>query len=384
MGQGGGGPAPSMNRDSERLRAELAALGFDVVRFTSLRDEVPGGAAFRDWLRRDFHADMAWLERSEAKRLNPQTVLAGARSMILLGVNYRRADDSSDTPKWARYALNRDYHDTIEPALKSAGKVLESWGDLGDRDYRYYVDTGPVLERSWAARAGVGFTGKNAMLISREFGNWLFLAAILVKCELPADEPVSRRYEKEPVGTLCGSCTACLDACPTGALPEPGVLDARRCISYLTIEHKGVIPPEWRRPIGDHIYGCDICAEVCPWNRFAQEAKSILLEERSHIGRLSLREILSLTAETFAAVFKGTAVKRLKLRGLLRNACVVAANRNAVDLLPELMKLADHHEPLVRAHAVWAIRCLGGEEQLGSQRSREQDPIVLAEFETPL
>lgn len=373
-----------MNPDPEQLRSSLAGLGFDVVRFTSVDGDSPGGAAFSSWLEQNHHGEMGWLSRSEAKRLNPQLVLGGAESMILLGVNYGNRPPDDAGPIWARYALHRDYHDTIKPALESAGKVIETWGELTARDYRYYVDTGPVLERSWAARAGVGFTGKNAMLISRDYGNWLFLAAILVRCRLPADAPVSRRWEDQPVGTLCGNCTACMDACPTDALVSPGELDARRCISYLTIEHKGVIPQEWRSAIGERIYGCDICAEVCPWNRFAQTAKSILLEKRNHIDQLSLREILTLTPESFAAVFKGTAVKRLKLRGLLRNACIVAANQGAVDLLPELVKLALHPEPLVRAHAVWAVRVLGGEQRIESLRQSEQERIVLAEYKAEL
>ncbi|MCC5023685.1 MAG: tRNA epoxyqueuosine(34) reductase QueG [Candidatus Synoicihabitans palmerolidicus] len=191
------------------------------------------------------------------------------------------------------------------------------------RDYRYYVDTGPILERSWASKAGVGFTGKNAMLISRGFGNWLLLAAIVTRLEIEADAPVSRQAEAVPVGTLCGRCTQCLDACPTGALTAPGVLDARRCIYYQTIENKGVIPQELRRGIGNRIYGCDICAEVCPWNRFAVKAKSGLLASRDQLAQLELRELLEFNPERFAAVFKGTPVKRLKLRGLLRNVCVL-------------------------------------------------------------
>lgn len=370
-----------MSADPAELRRDLIALGFDVVRFTTLAGEVPGGDAFSAWLQAGHQAEMAWLEQSEPKRRDPQLVLPGARSMILLGVNYGRTEATASGPVWARYALHRDYHETLEPALKAAGAVIEQWTGGGPADHRYYVDTGPVLERSWAARAGVGFTGKNAMLISRDFGNWLFLAAILVKCELPPDPAVSRHHATKPIGTLCGTCTACLDACPTGALPAPGILDARKCISYLTIEHKGIIPVRWRKLIGDRIYGCDICAEVCPWNRFAQEAKSVLVERSEHIEELSLRDLLRLTPVTFAAVFKGTAIKRLKLRGLLRNACVVAANRGEHQLLPELLLLASHPEPLVRAHAVWAVRVLGGEAQLAGSKQAEQDPQVRAEYE---
>lgn len=373
-----------MRGDPESLRAGLMELGFDVVRFTPLTAEVPGGPAFSDWLKAGHHADMAWLERSEPKRLNPDLVLPGARSLIMLGVNYGGAEPNRDRPIWARYALHQDYHDTIKPALVAAGKLFERWADLKPTDYRYYVDTGPILERSWAARAGVGFVGKNAMLISREFGNWLLLSAILVRCDLPADPVVSRLAESKPVGTLCGSCTACSDDCPTGAITAPGVVDANRCISYLTIEHKGVIPLAWREAIGNRVYGCDICAEVCPWNRFAQDARSVLLEAQPHLGRLELRELLRLTPETFAAIFKGTAVKRLKLRGLLRNACVVAGNSGSHELLPDLLMLVSHSAPLVRAHAVWAVRKLGGGSALESLRNEEKDPVVLAEYTAPV
>ncbi|MDB4385000.1 tRNA epoxyqueuosine(34) reductase QueG [Opitutaceae bacterium] len=371
-----------MSLDPENLRARLAGLGFDVVRFVAVDGEAAGGEVFRDWLAKGNHADMRWLEKTPERRTDPRNVLVGAKSLIMLGVNYGAGEESPGGPIWARYALNQDYHDTLKPGLVAAGKVLEAELALTSTDYRYYVDTGPLLERNWATAAGLGFTGKNAMLISRDFGNWLFLAGILVATEIPSDRPVSRNVASAPVGSLCGSCTACLDACPTNALTAPGVLDARRCISYQTIENKGIIPRELRTAIGSRIYGCDICAEVCPWNRFAQEAKSGLIEARPHIAALGLKEVLQLTPESFAAVFKGTPIKRLKLRGLLRNACLVAANEGKYELVPELEILASEHtEALVRAHAVWALRRLGADSQLASIRSSESDAVVLAEFE---
>jgi len=365
------------------LRRELGELGFDVVRFARVDpDGAPGADAFAQWLDGGNHAEMAWLERSLPKRRDPQKVLPGARSMVLLGVNYHPTTATPLEPRWARYALYRDYHDTIKPALGAAGRILEKRLGVTSHQYRYYVDTGPVLERNWAAVGGVGFRGKNCMLISRDYGNWLFLAVILVAADLAADPPVSRRHASHPVGSLCGNCTACLDACPTRALPAPGVLDARRCISYLTIEHRGIIPVELRAAIGRHIYGCDICAEVCPWNRFAQQARSVLLDPRPEIARLTGRELLELTPEKFAAVFRGTVVKRLKLRGLLRNACIVAANTKDRSCLPRLLALAaDHPESLVRAHAVWAIRVLEPDRSLGEMRAAEDEAEVLAEYD---
>jgi len=375
----------------EALRARLHALGFDVVRFAAA-PAGPGGG-LRPWLAAGHQADMAWMERTADKRLDPGLVLPGAKTIIVLAVNYgsgagEKARSREDRPVWARYALHEDYHDTIKPALEAAGKILEEDHALGPPDYRYYVDTGPVLERGWAARSGLGFRGKNAMLISRDYGNWLFLATILTRLEIEPDQPLRpdlpRNPDEEPAGLLCGKCRRCLDACPTAAFPEPGVVDARRCISYQTIENKGIIPRELRAGIGDRIYGCDVCLEVCPWNRFAQEGRRLLLVARGELADLTLRELLALTPEMFATRFRRTPIKRLKLTGLLRNACVVAGNYGDVSLVPELVRLAGHDAAVVRAHAVWAVRRLAGNmaaNELASARAHETDPAVLAEYD---
>jgi epoxyqueuosine reductase len=393
------------------LRTKLHELGFDDVRFAHVASWAPPMAAadtgLQDWIAGGMHADMHWMERTLEKRLDPDRVLSGVQSVIMLGVSYwsetlRTFRES--TPRWARYALNEDYHDTLEPALQKAGQVLEEMFAIGGTDYRYYVDTGPVIERGWAARAGLGFVGKNAMLISRTHGNWLFIAAILTRLEFLPDAPIRSRGWKEaasgegapsteptevnedgrspiPVGLLCGKCTRCLEACPTDAFAAPGVVDARRCISYQTIENKGVIPRGLRAGIGNRIYGCDVCLEVCPWNRFAQDGRRLLLSARHDVAELSLAEILALTPERFAEVFRRTPIKRLKLVGLLRNACVVAGNSGDVTLLPQLIELASKHSlPLVRAHAVWAVHRLGGAAELAESRTREGEPIVLAEY----
>ncbi len=372
-----------MDARLEALRRRLAELGFDDMRVAQVEPVSP--APLRDWLAAGRHADMAWMERTAEKRLDPGLVLPGARSIIMLGVNYWTGALRQDGPVWARYALHEDYHDTMKPALVAAGRVLEElYGITGD-DYRYYVDTGPVLERGWAAKSGLGFAGKNAMLISRRHGNWLFLASILTRLELAPDAPVRRQQSGfADTGLLCGKCTRCLDACPTQAFAAPGVVDSRRCISYLTIEHKGVIPREMRAGIGRHIYGCDVCLEVCPWNRFAQEGRRLLLAARLELPQLTLADLLALTPESFATIFRKTAIKRLKLAGILRNACVVAGNSGGPDLLPALVRLAEHPLPLVRAHAVWAVRRLAGERAarlLQSARLAECDATVLAEYE---
>lgn len=405
---------------AERIRTRLRGLGFDVVRFA--RVEPAFGPGLREWLDAGYHAEMAWIERAADKRGNPDLVLSEARTIVMLGVNYGRAGalgawsagqgkrsggagaggkedgngqvastnafpaSASSPPLWANYSLYSDYHDTIKAALAEAGRVLEAEGGIGPTDHRYYVDTGPVQERGWAARAGVGFTGKNAMLISREFGNWLFLACVLTRLELPPDAPLPGKLAGGThAGLLCGKCTRCLDACPTNAFAAPGVVDARRCVSYQTIENKGIIPRELRSGIGNRIYGCDTCLDVCPWNRFAQASREILVKGRPEIGALSLGEILELTPARFAEVFRGTAIKRVKIAGLLRNACIVAGNTGAMECLSAVRRLADPSgptpaAPMVRAHAVWALARLGDDEALLRFHAMETDPLVLAEY----
>jgi epoxyqueuosine reductase len=380
---------PLAGEPREALRARLREIGFDEVRFAAAA--APDAAGLRDWLAAGHHADMAWMERSADKRTDPALVLPGVRTVILLGVNYwpgeaTKEPGASPRPRWARYAQYEDYHDTIKPALAAAGRILEEVGGLGPDDYRYYVDTGPVLERGWAARSGLGFRGKNAMLISRTHGNWLFLATILSRLAIVPDEPLKpdlARTTEEPTGLLCGKCTRCLDACPTDAFAAPGVVDARRCISYQTIENKGVIPRELRAGIGNRVYGCDVCLEVCPWNRFAQVGRELLLVARRDLAGLALPELLALTPERFAEVFRRTPIKRLKLPGLLRNACVVAGNSGDASLLPALAPLAAHPVPMVRAHAVWAVRRLAGpaaDTWLRAAHEVETDATVLAEY----
>jgi epoxyqueuosine reductase len=388
--------AATQTGQQEELRRRLGELGFDDVRFVTLTSGHDDG--LRAWLAAGMHGEMGWMERSVDKRTDPQLVLPGARSAIMLGVSYAGPAErdggvaapaqslAAPRPTWARYALHEDYHDTMKPGLVAAGRLIEEMFGAGARDYRYYVDTGPVLERGWAARAGIGFVGKNAMLISRRHGNWLLLAAILTKVAFVADEPIRKRVENlatkraGDVGLLCGKCTRCLDACPTKAFASPGVVDARRCISYQTIENKGVIPRELRAGIGPRIYGCDVCLEVCPWNRFAQAGRKLLLAARGEIAEIALKEILELTPVRFAEVFRRTAIKRVKLGGLLRNACVVAGNSGDATLLPPLVRLAATHElPLVRAHAVWAVHRLGGGAQLAEARVAETEPMVRAE-----
>jgi epoxyqueuosine reductase len=373
-----------MGARQERLREQLRGLGFDEVRFVTLCP-APGSGALRSWLDSGYHADMHWMERTAAKRSDPGLVLDGARSAIILGVNYLQDGTGEGAPgaprAWARYSLYRDYHDSLKPALERAGHILEESFGAAAADYRYYVDTGPVLERAWAARSGAGFIGKNSMLISRTHGNWMFIASILTRLELVADPPLRNRADTDSVGLLCGKCTRCMDACPTKAFPAPGVVDARRCISYQTIENRGIIPRELRKAIGSRIYGCDTCLEVCPWNRFARAGRGMILASRGDIAKVPLRELLALTAARFAELFRGTAIKRVKLAGLLRNACVAAGNSGNSSLVEPLLRLVSHESATVRAHAVWAVGRLGAGERLASVKAGERDPAVLLEYE---
>ncbi|MBL4575216.1 MAG: tRNA epoxyqueuosine(34) reductase QueG [Opitutaceae bacterium] len=386
--------------DTRELKAQIEAVGFDEVRFAQV-DDVPSGE-FLQWLEDGWQADMNWLDRTAEKRLNPDLVLPGVKSLIMLGVSYWPGEgDPSTQRRWAKYSLYSDYHDTLLEGLKKVGKILEEKFDISSTDYRFYTDAGPVIERGWAAKAGMGWQGKNGMLISRKHGNWLLLASVLTTVELEPDPPLMksslRKMEGESsLGLNCGKCTSCLEACPTEAIPKPGLIDARRCISYHTIENKGVIPRGFRAAIGSRIFGCDICLDVCPWNRFAKKGRQLLLSSRYDVVPLTLLELLAMTQERFSEVFRKSPIKRTKIRGLLRNACIVAGNLNESQewvqgvegeqqlVLDQLLLLAGHELAMVRVHAVWAVFRLSGKEGfdlLKSARKGEVDSEVLAEYE---
>lgn len=389
-----------MPANQETFRQELRALGFDEVRFAA-SGEVPEQyrKRFRDWLKEGRQADMHWIERSLEKRFDLEQVLPGVQSIILLGVNYLpERENARKQTRWAKYALNQDYHDTIKQGLVEGGHLLERQFGLTGTDYRYYTDTGPVMERGWAARSGLGWQGKNGMLISRQHGNWLFLAAILVRFPFQPDPPLRNHgaigaKEAPEVGLLCGTCTRCMEACPTKAIVSPGIVDARLCISYQTIENKGIIPRELRSKIGGRLFGCDICLDVCPWNRFARTGRRLLLAERYDLVDLTLPDLLAMTQEDFSRTFTKTPVKRLKWRGLLRNACIVAGNlreatpmaneREIDEIVPLLVRLAASQEAMVRVHAIWAVHRLQPNDALSlleSLRSSETDEDVLEEY----
>jgi len=320
------------------------ALGFDDCR---IAPALP--AKHRDlyaqWIADGKHGDMAWMARNVERRTDPRLVLPGARSVIVLALNYYQGfPPISPEPAFriARYAWNDDYHDLVEKKLRELDAFLASHGGT----QKPYVDTGPVLERDFASEAGLGWGGKSTVQIHRQLGTWFFLAEILTTLELPADAPAR---------DMCGKCTRCIDACPTQAITAPRSVDARRCISYLTIESKGSIPLEFRRAIGDRIYGCDSCLDACPWNRHAQISHAATFQARETVFTRSLRDFLSLTEEEFRALFSKSPIKRVKRHGFLRNVCVALGNVGTPEDLPALTTAAADPHPLIAEHATWAI-----------------------------
>jgi epoxyqueuosine reductase len=316
-------------------------LGFDDCRIAAAKVATHADS-FRAWIGDGAHGEMAWLERSPERRCDPREVLPGCRSIVTLALNYYPGSNPDTGWRIARYAWNEDYHDLVEKKLKQLNEAMVALGGT----QRYYVDTGPVLERDFATDAGLGWNGKSTVQIHRHLGTWFFLAELLTTLDLPADPPF---------GDHCGKCSACIDACPTAAITQPHRVDARRCISYLTIENKGPIPEEFRSAIGDRLYGCDECLEVCPWNRFAKVSSEAKFHARESIFNLKTRDILSLTPEDFSRIFAKSPIKRIKLPRLIRNACVVLGNTGTPDDLPALTNAAQSEDPLIAEHADWAI-----------------------------
>ena len=328
-----------------QLLALARELGFDLCRIAPAGPP-PHAAEFRHWLEEGRAGEMAWLQRNADRRTDPELVLPGVRSVIVLGLNYFQpgppAAERTGRGRIARYAWGLDYHDIIEPRLRA----LDAWLSTQGGTQRFYVDTGPILERDFAALAGVGWQGKSTMVIHRKLGTWLFLAEILTTLEFAPDEP-----ERDH----CGTCTRCIEACPTAAITAPRQLDARRCLSYLTIENKGPIPLEFRRALGDRIYGCDECLEVCPWNRFAAAAREVGFAAREFVHGWALRDFLALDDARFRELFRGSPIKRIKRRGFLRNVCVALGNVGTTADLPALRQAQTDPEPLIAEHAAWAI-----------------------------
>jgi epoxyqueuosine reductase len=345
-----------------RAKALAREAGFDLAGVAAA--EAPRALAFfPEWIARGHAAEMAYLTGQVARRSDLRAAFPWARSVLSVGLQYDTpAPYSTAAPSdrgWiARYAWGDDYHDVMKALLDRVIETLRQ--EAGPFEARTYVDTGPIVERAYAAAAGLGAWGKNTCLLHPEHGSWFFLGEAVTDLELAADVPL---------GDMCGSCTACLDACPTGALPAPYVLDAGRCISYLTIETKGAIPEAQRAGVGRQVFGCDICQDVCPWNRRRRHRGPDVFAARPGLEAPSLDELASLDADAFRERFRHSPVKRAKRRGLLRNVAVALGNSGDPSKRPLLERLAADEDPLIREHAVWALERLSREQGGGAEVS---------------
>ena len=331
------------------LARHAAALGFDAIGVTDPGAITQAAPRLQAFLDNGAHGDMDWLARDPERRADPLKLWDGVRSVVMLGVNYGPDQDprtilaQRDAGAISVYAQGDDYHDLIKKRLKELARWLIA---NGGGDVKVFVDTAAVMEKPLAQAAGLGWQGKHTNLVSREFGSWLFLGAIFTTLELPRDG-----FD----GDHCGSCRACLDACPTDAFPAPYKLDARRCISYLTIEHKGPIPSEFREAIGNRIYGCDDCLAACPWNKFAQAGREMKLAARDELRAPSLRDLSRLDDADFRALFTKSPIKRIHRARFIRNVLIAIGNSGDVSLACEAEWLLDDNDALIRGAAVWAL-----------------------------
>ncbi|HUF63248.1 MAG TPA: tRNA epoxyqueuosine(34) reductase QueG, partial [Verrucomicrobiales bacterium] len=326
------------------LQRESAALGFSLCGIAEA-GPAPHAELFLRWIAEKKHGSMDWLARRPDRRTDPRCVLPGAHSVIVLAHNYFAGNppvQSARPGAFARYAWGYDYHDDILRKLRVLQDLLRPSGAAS----RAYVDTGPVLERDFATEAGVGWNGKSTVQIHPRLGTWFFLAVILTTLELPADTPLPDR---------CGSCTRCIDACPTRAITATRRLDARRCLSYWTIEHRGTIPLEFRRPLGNRVFGCDDCLTVCPWNRFAQASHESARQAREFVTHWNLADFLTLDEAAFRGLFHRSPVKRTKRSGFLRNVCIALGNSGTPEDLPALEAFAAQEPEWLAEHARWAV-----------------------------
>ena len=356
------------------IAEKAAAEGFDAVGFTR-PDAIPHASPrLAEAIANGHHGSMAWMEETAARRGDPRVLWPEGRSIVMLGVNYGPDENPLDGLKdrdrglISVYARGDDYHDLIKARLKAVGRWL---ADETGCELKVFVDTAPLMEKPLAAAAGLGWQGKHTNLVSRRFGSWLFLGAIMTTLEIPPDAPEEDR---------CGSCRACLDICPTAAFPAPYRLDARRCISYLTIENKGPIPRQFRKAIGNRIYGCDDCLAACPWNKFASEGRELKLAAREHLKRPALADLARLDDAAFRAMFTKSPVKRIGRDRFLRNVLIAIGNSGDQSLVDTVRALLDDSSPLVRGAAVWALRELDPALLPGAPPAGEDDADVLAEW----
>ncbi len=374
-------PTSTSETKAEKLslfvKAEAKRLGFADCRILRAVDAEDHAAVLSSFLEARHHGTMGWMAETADRRASPRGLWPDVKSIIVLTINYGPQTnpletlDKPDCGSISVYARNRDYHDIVK------GKLKELAGKLASRtkaDVKVFVDTAPVMEKPLAAKAGLGWQGKHTNLVSREFGSWLFIGSIFTEADLGADE-----------GEIdhCGSCRACLDACPTGAFPEPYRIDARRCISYLTIEHKGPIELELRRKMGNRIYGCDDCLAACPWNKFAACAQEMKLIARDELNSPKLDFLLQFDDAIFRRFFSGSPIKRIGRNRFIRNCLIAAGNSGLRDLIAPVRQLCRDESAEVRAMALWAIHMLKGlgtEELAALLPDHEDDQLVLNEL----
>lgn len=365
-------------KPEQRIKDEAAAIGFSAVGITAAEIGSREQQRLREFVSNGEHGDMGWMEAHMERRIAPKGIWEDARSVVVLTQNYGPDHDpmenlaASDRANISVYARNKDYHDLIKKRLKRLARwMVEQFGC----QVKVFVDTAPVLEKPLAARAGLGWQGKHTNMVSREHGSWVFLGEVFTDMELAPDLPETDH---------CGNCTRCLDVCPTDAFPRPYALDARRCISYLTIEHKGHIAPEFRTAMGNRIYGCDDCLAVCPWNKFAEEASEAAFTARHDLELPPLGEFLGLDDAAFRTRFSGSPIKRIGRDRFLRNVLIACGNSGDTSLLPGVEQLIRDPSPVVRAMAVWASARLmpaSSFSELASEHEAEEcDPAVRREW----
>lgn len=378
-----GDALPGEKRDKRRraltsfLKDEARDKGFDVCRVTH-PDSIPHARGrLADFLGQGYHGTMDWMAETADRRADPRVLWSDVRTVVLFGMNYGPDEDPRSLLEWSDrgaisvYAQNRDYHDVIKGKLK---EVATRFAARAGEDVKVFVDTAPVMEKPLAEQAGLGWQGKHTNLVSREFGSWLFLGSLFTTADLLIDEP-----ERDH----CGSCRACLDVCPTDAFPAPYKIDARRCISYLTIEHKGPIDPALRPLIGNRIYGCDDCLAACPWNKFAARASEMKLKAREDLKAPQLSFLLALDDASFRAFFSGSPVKRIGRDRFVRNCLIAAGNSGDAGLIDLCATLSKDTSATVRGMAVWALSRLmtaGNFANFAARRHSEADTEVLAEW----
>lgn len=362
------------------LIEDLKALGFDEIKIMSADNIGDNPQRLANFIGANFHASMNWIPETEERRSAPKKLWENAKTIVVVAMRYS-PDDSYDplealNKKSAAtiscYAQNRDYHDIMKGKLKqAAGRFVAKTSS----EVKVFVDTAPIMEKPLAQQAGLGWQGKHTNLVSRELGSWFFLGSIFTDMELPIDNPEIDH---------CGSCRSCLDVCPTDAFPAPYKLDARRCISYLTIEHDGPIAPEFRKPMGNRIYGCDDCLAVCPWNKFATVASEAKLKARDELKSPPLAELLTMDDATFRTHFSGSPIKRIGRNRFMRNCLIAAGNSENPSLVPQIKKFLSEADPTVRGAAVWALGELMEAEKFAALGApfygAEQDDSVVQEW----